>query len=38
MKMQIQIRTPTDGTVTALHVRDGDAVVAGQTLVQVDDT
>jgi acetyl/propionyl-CoA carboxylase alpha subunit len=35
MKVQIQIRTPTDGTVAAIHIRDGDAVVAGQTLVEV---
>jgi acetyl-CoA/propionyl-CoA carboxylase biotin carboxyl carrier protein len=37
MKMQLQVRTPTDGRVKAIHVREGDAVAAGQALVEVEE-
>jgi biotin carboxyl carrier protein len=35
MKMQLQVRTATDGEVVAVHVSNGDVVVAGQVLVEV---
>jgi biotin carboxyl carrier protein len=35
MKMQMSVRSSTAGTVTALRVREGDTVTAGQVLVEV---
>jgi acetyl/propionyl-CoA carboxylase alpha subunit len=37
MKMQLQVRTPADGTVAAVHVEAGDVVAAGQVLVEVEE-
>jgi acetyl/propionyl-CoA carboxylase alpha subunit len=37
MKMQTSIRTPTAGTVAAVCVRAGEAVVAGQVLVEIEE-
>ena len=36
MKMQTSVRTPTAGTVTAVRVREGDAVITGQVLVEIE--
>ena len=35
MKMENNIEADTDGTVTAVEVRKGDAVLEGQTLVVI---
>lgn len=35
MKMQNEIAAPSDGTVTALHVREGQAVASGAKLVSL---
>jgi biotin carboxyl carrier protein len=37
MKVQTSVRIPTAGTVTAVRVREGDAVVAGQVLVEIEE-
>jgi 3-methylcrotonyl-CoA carboxylase alpha subunit len=37
MKMQTSVRTPAAGTVTAVRVREGDAVVAGQVLIELEE-
>jgi acetyl/propionyl-CoA carboxylase alpha subunit len=37
MKMQTSVRTTADGTVTAVLVRVGDTVAAGQVLVQIEE-
>jgi 3-methylcrotonyl-CoA carboxylase alpha subunit len=35
MKMELPIRTPRDGTVTAIHCREGELVQPGLPLIQV---
>ena len=35
MKMELPIRAPADGTVTALHCREGELVQPGQDLVEL---
>jgi acetyl-CoA/propionyl-CoA carboxylase biotin carboxyl carrier protein len=37
MKMQTSVRTPAAGTVSAVRVREGDSVVAGQILVEIEE-
>jgi oxaloacetate decarboxylase alpha subunit len=33
MKMETEVRSKVSGTVSALHVKEGDAVAVGETLV-----
>jgi len=35
MKMELSLRAPSDGTVTAIHCRTGDLVQAGVPLVEI---
>jgi acetyl-CoA carboxylase biotin carboxyl carrier protein len=37
MKMQMNVRTPTAGTVATVRVREGDVVAAGQVLVDIEE-
>jgi propionyl-CoA carboxylase alpha chain len=37
MKMEHEVRAPTGGTVTEVHVTAGEQVEAGRLLVVVDD-
>ena len=35
MKMEVEVKSPVDGTVTSIEVASGDQVTAGQVLVQI---
>ncbi len=37
MKLQLEVRTPVAGTVSAVHVREGDVVAAGAVLIEIDE-
>ena len=37
MKIQVTVRTPTAGTIAAVHVRAGDVVAAGQRLIEIEE-
>ena len=37
MKMELPVRAPADGTVSAVHCREGDLVQPGHTLVEFDE-
>jgi acetyl/propionyl-CoA carboxylase alpha subunit len=37
MKIQVTVRTPTAGTIVAVHVRSGDVVAAGQRLIEIEE-
>lgn len=37
MKMEIRISSPYEGRVSALHVRQGDLVQRGQTLIEISE-
>jgi acetyl-CoA/propionyl-CoA carboxylase biotin carboxyl carrier protein len=36
MKIQVTVRTPTAGMISAVHVRAGDVVTAGQRLIEIE--
>ena len=36
MKMENRIQAPIDGTVTAIHVKEGDEVNPDETLIQLE--
>jgi 3-methylcrotonyl-CoA carboxylase alpha subunit len=37
MKMELPVRAPADGIVTAVHCREGDMVGPGTSLIEVDE-
>jgi 3-methylcrotonyl-CoA carboxylase alpha subunit len=37
MKMELPVRAPADGVVTAVNCREGELVQAGATLIEIDD-
>ena len=38
MKMELPVRAPADGRVTAVHCREGELVQPGVVLVEIDET
>jgi 3-methylcrotonyl-CoA carboxylase alpha subunit len=37
MKMELPVRAPSDGRVTAIHCREGELVQPGLALIEMDD-
>jgi 3-methylcrotonyl-CoA carboxylase alpha subunit len=37
MKMELPVRAPADGVVTAVHCREGDMVAPGTSLIEMDE-